>query len=189
MRIETLAIIKKPLEAIWANPKYQGFPIGNFIYPKFIETDSILFIGINPSLVKSQKPNEPYELEESVKNIPYFKKMKELANECGTSWAHLDLFYFVHTSEKKIFEIVKNENGAEFLLEQLRITNDLIKAVKAKVIVVCNALAASFLGRYPNRKISKNIKLDYQYKFDEYLFFSVVCYPGGMLWTMVLMTD
>jgi hypothetical protein len=169
MKFETTEIINAGLMAIRNNPKYESFSQDCFLFPKTIETNSILFIGINPSSSENQKPYDSYELCQIDNKHPYFKRMEEIAKDCQISWTHLDLLFFRETNQDSIYDILNKDNGVAYIWEQLQISDKLIKAASPKVIVVCNVLAGIFLGKEQDRAKNKNIWLGYDFIFDEIL--------------------
>lgn len=162
-------IIDEGLQAIRKNPKFESFSKDSFIFPRTLVTNSILFIGINPSSGDDQKDYDSYELSQVDNKHQYFKKMEDIAKFCNISWTHLDLLYFRETNQNTIYEILNKENGVAYIWEQLQITDKLIRAASAKVIVVSNALAGTFLGKEQDKVLKKNVWLGYDFIFDEIL--------------------
>jgi len=129
--------------------EYRKYPI----LPEIVDENSLLFIGINPSLKKgsvvpeNEKPIGfyPKQLNKKDKDIQYFEKMKNVAEYCGTDWTHLDLFFIRETKQ----ELIKNlsYNSIEFLNAQLKISFEIIKRARPKLIIVSNALASEFFGK------------------------------------------
>jgi hypothetical protein len=78
-------------------------------------------------------------------DIPYFNKMKEIAQYCESDWTHLDLFFIRETSQK-IIESLTYSN-VEFLNAQLDITFKIIERANPKLILVANAFASEFFGK------------------------------------------
>lgn len=79
------------------------------------------------------------------KDIPYFEKMKEIAQYCKTDWTHLDLFFIRETNQKLIEGLIYTD--VEFLNEQLKISFEIIERASPKLIIVSNALASEFFGK------------------------------------------
>jgi hypothetical protein len=185
MKISTLDFIVPRLQAIQANPKFENFSNYSFLFPKSLVTNSILFIGINPSLNKENFLLDSYDLSHRDNKHPYFKKMENISSYCNTDWTHLDLFYFRETKQDIITDILKQPNGVAFLWEQLQITDTLIRESKPKIIVVCNALAGTFLGKDKDIKQNKNVWLGYDFYFDDklgtYRWKNIPVFFSGML--------
>jgi hypothetical protein len=142
--------IEENLEQIWSN--YSDIVknlLGgrNYLYSKTLDTNSLLFIGMNPSYSKEMGDETSYDLNDKNNLKPYFKKFNEIAEECdNVSWTHLDLLFFRETDQRVIYKILKYENGSSFIQKQLELSDNLIKLSEPKAIVVCNALAGKFFG-------------------------------------------
>ena len=164
--MEISDIIVPELKKIIANNDYKNFP-KEFVYPKTLLQNAILFLGINPSSSSNHIELDSYELFQDDNNHQYFKKFEDISKYCKTPWTHLDLFYFRDTDQKTIYNILEQENGVKFIWEQLQITKKLIDLCNPKVIVVSNALAGTFLGK--DKIEDRNKWLDYDLKFDNEL--------------------
>lgn len=182
MKIEITEMIESDLKKIILNPAYSNYP-KNFLFPKTIIQNALLFIGINPSSSKDQVEYESYNLEQNNNVHPYFKKFEDLAQKCEMDWTHLDLLFFRETNQNYIQEILGTENGKNFIWEQLQISNNLIRKSNPKIIVVCNTQARTFLGK--DKQGNKNEWLNYNFKFDDnlgtYLWDGIPVFFSGML--------
>ncbi|MEI6815734.1 MAG: hypothetical protein WCL14_03920 [Bacteroidota bacterium] len=170
MIIDIETIIKQDLERIQLNENYKEFSEYNYWFPKTVETDSILFIGINPSY-SDYKENERikvFNICQQGNSHQYFGRMEEISENCKTKWSHLDLLYFRSKSQNDIYEILRMKNGKDFLSEQLKISDKLIRLSKPKVIVVCNTLARDLFLKLENRKL-QNLSLNYEFIDDDLL--------------------
>lgn len=56
------------------------------------------------------------------------------------------MFYFKETDSKLLDKILKTPLGIQFLVDQLKVTQQIIEEIKPKVIVVFNAKAACILA-------------------------------------------
>ncbi|WP_299665223.1 hypothetical protein [uncultured Polaribacter sp.] len=160
--IDIEADYKQTVKQIWkdfensnifsdAEKEYRRYPL----LPEKVYKNKLLFIGINPSFTKGStipekdKNNDigfySEQLDQSKKDIPYFEKIKEVANFCKTEWTHLDLFFLRETNQK-IIEKLSLEN-IEFLNAQLRISFEIIEKSEPKLIIVSNAFASEFFGK------------------------------------------
>lgn len=123
------------------------------LLPKTVDKDCILFIGVNPSFTKrsiipeNQRKIGFYETskDSDFKDIPYFEKMKELANYCETPWTHIDLFFMRETKQSVIRTL--GYSAIDFLNAQLEISFEIIERANPKIILVTNALASEFFGK------------------------------------------
>ena len=169
---------KKVLE-IWRNFESNDiFKNSNFEYrkhpllPDIIHKNTLMFIGMNPSFRKGSviPENEknigfyPKQVNGQIQDIPYFEKMKNIAEYCETDWTHLDLFFIRETKQELIESL--SYNSIEFLNAQLKISFEIIERANPKLIIVSNALASEFFGK---KKETKHRKLDKIWKgFDLY---------------------
>jgi len=140
-----------------------------FAINESIEGGTIIFIGLNPSYTLKNEPANPEEIFYSLAqrdNYKYFKKFEEISKCTRISWSHLDLLTIRETRQKKVLDLVKNEDGLEFIWKHLLLTKQILEALDPKVIVVANTAARMFLGKDVDEK-GKNRWLDYKFKFDD----------------------
>lgn len=178
--INVKADYKKDVLAIWEKFKehdifkepefrYRKYPL----LPEIVDKNSLLFIGMNPSFRKGSVINEnekpigfyPKKLNRKIKDIPYFEKMKNVAEYCETDWTHLDLFFIRETKQELIEKLSYNSIG--FLNAQLKISFEIIKRASPKLIIVSNALASEFFGK---KKETKHLNLDKIWKGTDLYF-------------------
>jgi hypothetical protein len=182
MTIEITEFIESDLKKIISNPNYSNFP-KNFLFPKTMIKNALLFIGINPSSAKDQVEYDSYYLDQKNNSHQYFKKFEDIANKCKMEWTHLDLLFFRETNQNYIDEIFQMEHGVSFIWDQLQISDKLIRKSEPKIIVVCNTKARTFLGK--DKHNNQNIWLDYEFKLDEnigtYLWNDIPVFFSGML--------
>jgi hypothetical protein len=78
------------------------------VYPQ-IEEKKVLFIGINLSYLKDDKPESfSYNVKVAVEGYAkHYGKFQKLATNSGINdnWTYLDLFYFRETDQKQLDEI------------------------------------------------------------------------------------
>lgn len=69
----------------------------------------------------------------------YFGKFQELANKTKyeNDWTYIDLFNFRETDQNKIKYFINND--LDFIVEHLKLTNEIINEINPEVIVVCNS--------------------------------------------------
>jgi hypothetical protein len=127
--------------------EYRKYPLA----PKEIQKDAIIFIGINPSfgngavIQENEKPIAFYTKSKETKDIPYFEKIKNIANYCKTDWEHIDLL-FIRETDQKLIEKLSYTN-VEFINAQLKITFEIIEKAEPKLILVANSFASEFFGK------------------------------------------
>jgi len=153
---ELQPIIESALIKIWTNPKYQKFCTNNYLFPKSIENNAILFIGLNPTFPEADKNIQMYPITQRANKNPYFKKFEDISEFTKTKWAYLDLLFVRNANPNSIQEILHADYV--FIWEQLVISKRILEACKPKAIVVCNSLAATFLGK--DRKGKDNIWME-----------------------------
>ena len=78
-------------------------------------------------------------------------------------WTYIDLFNFRETDQNKIKYFINND--LDFIVEHLKLTNEIINEINPEVIVVCNSGASNFFGI--NEKQGKNVWLGFDFYFNE----------------------
>lgn len=119
----------------------------------------ILFVGINPSF-KDKDPikiDSTYSLK-TIKDKPqaYFNAFINICNKLNDNktnkpivWYHMDLLVFRHTNQKFIETILlTNDDGVNFVKEQINLSRVLFSYYKPEVIIVSNALARDLIKRF-----------------------------------------
>ena len=191
---------KEEIELLWNNDKYAEIPIverGYGIHGEII-TDSLLFIGINPSFVKNSKPGSYYinlgqnGKTRDGKSYAYFKKFVDITNKINDKrgvgqkiqWSHLDLLFHRETEQHFIDALKKEKNGIDFISNQLKLTKKILLKSRPKIIVVCNTKARDFL-RTKNDQLSMGL----DYEFDEDLGTEVIINTPELKHTPVFFTS
>jgi hypothetical protein len=153
------------IEELWNNPKFENIEVKKFGYAQQDNqsTDSLLFIGINPSNSEGNSAKYFY-INGDVGTHPYFNKFIDISKEIKLNWCHLDLFFVRETNQNTIKNLVysKNQTETEFMWEQLLISKAMIEMVKPKIVVVNNSLSRDLLGFYGGW-------LNYKFEFDNEL--------------------
>ncbi len=155
--------VKQELEQIFSykssNTDIQSIIERGFVFSDMnnIKTNSILFIGMNPSFSKGAKVESYYyDVKKAVNGYPkHYKNFSDLIAKTnyGDNWAYIDLLFFRETNQKSLLEIIKND--VEFIVQQLRLTYKIIININPDIIVVANSGATNFFG------INKFIKNGY----------------------------
>lgn len=162
------------LESIWKN--YYSRSIGENCYSSLIQrelkTNAIVFISINPSLRKNDvssakkgfKPileQDSYFIDSNFKleNDKHFTKFYEIGKMLEQShWNVMDLLYIRNTIQEDVEEIVNTELGEIFILDQMKLTFDILKEIQPKVVVVSNKGVVRLINRF-----GVKIKLEFDY--------------------------
>lgn len=145
-------------QELFNKAEFQSTPFieRGFAMDKKIAAGSILFIGLNPSYRKGEKPRSFFYDIEQVKDDEYFKKFWVIANECNSPCAHLDLLALRETSHKQLKPVLKS--APEFIQANLNLSKSILELSNPKVIVVTDTLARQLLG-----KIRQNIGMGYEF--------------------------
>jgi len=158
MEIFTLKDYLNPkLEKIWSN--YYGYnnPIAP-MFPESVVKNEVLFLSLNPSLPpfvkdieKGFTQNKPWRLlnsritYEENESVPHFKKFFQIQNEINENWSFLDLLYIRKSKQLDIENSYKIQNDRNFILEQAKLTLDLITEINPKLVIVANSFTEKIL--------------------------------------------
>ncbi len=172
------------LENIWRN--YYIKSIGEDCYSSLIQkelkTNVIVFMSINPSLRKKDisfakkgyKPtpeNDSYFIDSSIKldtEDIHFTKFFEIGEKVEQPhWTTMDLLYIRDTNQKNVEEIVNTELGERFILDQMKLTFDILNEIKPKVVVVSNKGVVRLINRFGNKL---ELELDYPNESNGFIY-------------------
>lgn len=152
--------INKELAAIWeeyASIDNEVLKERGYLYCNNIQQKDILITGINPSFTDNKKGQElPYEFM-NCNSGRYWIPIKNMlkSNECDyiNSAAYFDLFYFRETNQKYIRNVIlKHKDGLQFLVRQLRVTQQLMEEViRPKVIIIKNKESYAYWGKLSDK--------------------------------------
>jgi hypothetical protein len=164
---------EKRLIKIWEEiPDYisNAFPFirRGFAIQNHLKKDSILFIGLNPSIDEKtvQTENIFYD-DEHMQTHKYFSKFIQISDYLGMNWTHLDLLFFRETKQSKIKELcdkTKKLNNSDYkktILSQIEIALEIISQANPKIIVVNNTKSRDLL-----MELSQNYS-DFKISWDE----------------------
>lgn len=130
-----------------------------------ILTNSLLFVGLNPSNTAEIKSNFYHLSQSGNKYQKYWKVFETLGEETSLPWSHLDLLVLRCTNQSGVKELLNSEVGLQFLHRQVMISKQILLLVQPRIIVVTNSLSKEFLGK--NQKDGKGIWMGYNFSFDE----------------------
>lgn len=171
------------LENIWRN--YYSKSMGEDCYSSLIQrelrTNVIVFMSINPSLRKKDisfankgyKPtpeNGSYFIDSSIKldKDMHFTKFFEIGEKVGQShWTSMDLLYIRDTNQQNVEEIVNTELGEMFILDQMKLTFDILSEIKPKVVVVSNKGVVRLINRFGTKL---ELELDYPNESNGFIY-------------------
>jgi hypothetical protein len=136
-------LFNKSILRLWSETFYNEEGIlAPLVYP-VLNTNQLLFIGINPSfsekgLLRCLKDSKyadlnltdfyrwnnenEFDLNTAIAiemltktNYPYFRKFQDISEYCGLKWDHIDLFFFRETNQVRAKSIIfKNKSEKEF---------------------------------------------------------------------------
>lgn len=162
-----------------SNPDIKQLSRG-FAVNETLESETILFVGINPSYRKNdQNHKESFWNPPQDSDDPYFKKYGELANRCKTRWSHIDLLGLRETKQDALKKLEKTHLG--FIHEHLKLTREMLEAKKPLVIVVTDTVARKYLGKERSKDGSKNVWMGYEFEFDDDLGTDVITNKDSIL--------
>lgn len=150
------------------NPILNRIVERSFVYSEVEPNKKVLFVGMNPSYDESKEYIQSYSVHDDVYH-KYYNKFKETADSLNieNDWTYTDLFYFRETDQKKIYELIAEQDGLKFICEQLRLTINILEEIKPALIVVCNSGARTFFGK--ERVEDKIVWMGYKFEFNEEL--------------------
>lgn len=169
-------IVKQDLEKIFSykssNANIQSIIERGFVFSDIndIKKSSVLFIGMNPSFSKGAKIESYfYDVKKAVEDYPkHYKNFSDLINKTdyGDNWTYIDLFFFRETNQKSLSEIIKND--AYFIVNQLRLTYEIIRNINPDIIVVANSEATNFFGinKYERNDSLTNVWFGFDFVFE-----------------------
>lgn len=169
---------EKAINEIWDNPRYEEVPFRQYGYAiqDNIPVGGLLFIGLNPSRKDESNNRVFYNNEQEGGDIHrYFLKFQEISKQTGMLWGHFDLIFIRETDQQNIHQLFgfSHPVGTDFILEQLRIAEQVISQVKPQIIVVNNTMARLFLGkdRHFNEKKhqEEGVWMGWHFEFDEHI--------------------
>lgn len=178
---------KQEIENLWNNPSFSEIEVtlrGYGLHEKIIK-NSILFIGINPSFAKNSNPkpdkyflplNQDAKTSDNGNVYTYFKRFVDITNTINkeditpkVNWSHMDLLFFRETKQAFIKNLKKEKLGREFIIEQLKISRQIILKSCPKLIVVSNTQARDFMKPLKKEHISMNFEFEFRDEFGTYV--------------------
>lgn len=143
------------LQKIWSDRYTEKEEILAPLYQMELLKNEVTFLSINPSLppngrisaTKGYYPHPPYPIIDYKKDkkeiYPFFRKFYEIAEALNQPWTMLDLLYERESTQAEL-EIkynskTINENDKTFLINQIKLTFEILENIKPKVVVISNA--------------------------------------------------
>lgn len=169
--------LNKPTETNQDKLLDRGFV---FEFDEGMKNIDILFIGINPSYSKGSISETHFYNKNDVETKSYFKPFNSIVKELEenknynkkVTWSHLDMLVFRETQQSYIDnELLKTENGVNFVYKQLMVSKQILEYLNPKVVVVSNTSARGLLGRdkFIKDKKEYGFWMNYDFEFDNNL--------------------
>lgn len=143
------------LEKIWSDRYKENEEILAPLYQIEVLKSEVTFLSINPSLTPKGKidatrgyyPHPPYSIIDYKKDkkeiYPFFRKFYEIGEALNLPWTMLDLLYERESTqaelELKYDPKIRTESDKNFLLNQIKLTFEILENIKPKVVVISNA--------------------------------------------------
>ena len=162
------------LKDIWAN--YHGLTNSAIspVYQKEVRKNVVTFLSLNPSLPPSERANPtrgnrvhtPFNMIDFEKPSPnpFYKKYYDIHEKIDEPWTAIDLLYIRDSKQNQIEQLYKSDAGKIFILNQVEITLEILKAIKPKLVIVANAFVDKVLHENYNGRFEMNG--DNIYRFD-----------------------
>lgn len=149
------------LEKIWSEKYKENEEIIAPLYQIEVLKNEVTFLSINPSLTHKERidatkgyyPHPPYPIIDCKKDkkeiYPFFRKFYEIGEALNQHWTMLDLLY-ERESVQAALEIKydpknRTESDKNFLLNQIKLTFEILENIKPKVVVISNAGTDKFI--------------------------------------------
>ena len=157
-------------------------------------------MSINPSLrpkdipcaQKGYKPNKDYNFfidsNYEPENDIHYAKFYEIGRKLNSPhWTALDLLYIRNSNQTEVEEIIKTELGENFIVEQMRLTFDILFDINPKIVIVSNNGAVKLINSFA-KKIGLTVELPSElngfiYKINNIPFITLESkYLGSQRW-------
>ena len=158
----------KRIDEIWNDEKFNEIPTKKqgYAIQDTIQSDALMFIGINPSYDGNHGNSYYDNHQEEAKVHKYFRKFQDISQKIEIPWTHFDLLFVRETQQSEIEKMYSNKNGLDFIVKQLEISKEVIELAKPRVIIVNNTLARKYLGFEKDKDKNENIWMDFDFEFD-----------------------
>lgn len=152
--------IDKKLEEIWSN-RLDSYNLYSPIFPQKLRKNSITFLSLNPSLQPKDKdiakkgnyPDEPYpfiDSNDSDADYIFFQKFYEIGKNYG-EWTVLDLLFERNSNQGELEKMYGGNDikfeVQNFLLDQIKLTFEILTKINPRLVIVCNAFAAKLIHK------------------------------------------
>jgi len=154
--------IEAKLEKIWSEYYTNDPNPVSALYQEKVLLNSVTYLSLNPSLrpgtlkedEKGYSPKYHYPLIDWTlpkAEYKFFQKFYNIGEEIKP-WTFLDLLYIRESVQKKIKSKIKSITDSEksFLINQMRLTFDILEKIQPKVVVVSNSLTVRLIHDFLN---------------------------------------
>jgi hypothetical protein len=154
--------VDKKLEAIWSEYYTEDRNPISGVFQAEILKNAVTFLSLNPSLrpkdrqvaTRGYYPEKPYPLIDwNAENSPnsFYKKFYNLG-ESINSWTAIELLYVRESSQKDLESKFASKSTIEkdklFLINQMKLTFEILSELNPKIVVVSNALTDKLIHKY-----------------------------------------
>jgi len=154
--------VDEKLEKIWMEYYNEEPNPRRAVFQREILKNSITFLSLNPSFnqkknkeeSKGYSPIEPYPLIDwnaSTPVNPFYKKFYNLG-EVIKPWTAIELLYIRETEQKQLESKFASKYATEkdkvFVINQMKLTFEILREINPKIVVVSNALAVKLIDKY-----------------------------------------
>lgn len=165
MEIKTNDLVKAKIIELWNEFKGKYYCKLRPLAPKAqLKKNSLLFIGLNPSIRKkdeAQISDYDGEIDNIIYELPdkYYSRIDEISQKSGfgKNWTHFDMLFLRGSQDyvKKVSRDIKND-GNVFIWKQLQISKILLENLEPELIIISNRFAGELTGK---NKFEKNGKI------------------------------
>lgn len=154
--------IDTKLEKIWTDYHTDDPNPISALYQEEVLMNSVTYLSLNPSLhprdfkdaKRGYSPTIPYpQIDWTLPKAEYkfYQKFYNLGIEVAP-WTFLDLLYIRESIQEKLNAKFNPKNISEhdktFLIDQIKLTLEIIEKIQPKVVVVSNALSVKLINAY-----------------------------------------
>jgi hypothetical protein len=143
--MNSIPFIENELSRIAQSPDYKHLTRHYQYCDEIDEATKLLFVGCFPlSINENTKTISHY----SATQIALQKKSIKRFYDFSENWNYINLLYIDKSKEKLLLEIVKKGKTIErsFILEQLRLTKEVIGFINPSAIIICDKLSESIIS-------------------------------------------
>lgn len=123
------------------------------------------FSHIDPQSFFHWRNRHQFDLETAIQierlakeKYAYFNKFKDISEDTGLKWEHIDLFFFRETKQDNFKRLILDgKNLKSFAIEQLSLSKKLLETINPMIIVVVNAFASDVFKKTFGSKFDEKL--------------------------------